>query len=276
MISISQKAGFKVYLKEDGYLEFNEDILFESPEPRFFSKAKNFFKDPNAKINRDLLYLMYRNVRKKDDDELLIKNDIRYDLTVIFPGKIGDEYIKTIGHYHPFKEGTKVSYPEIYEVIYGQAKMIIQKFEKEKKNIVAVYYIEAGSGDKIVIPAQENFFFGHTTINPTSDFLVLANTQERTFQSDYSEYLKKSGASYYLLNIKGQEKLEKNSKYEFAPPIMRLVFKESIPELCLSKSKPLYPSIIENIRQFRQYLTFPEESLKILSIENCCSAAGQY
>ena len=26
---------------------------------------------------------------------------LRYDITVIYPGLIGSEYVKTLGHYHP-------------------------------------------------------------------------------------------------------------------------------------------------------------------------------
>ncbi|MGQ9718463.1 MAG: glucose-6-phosphate isomerase family protein [Nitrososphaerales archaeon] len=36
---------------------------------------------------------------------------MRYDITVLESGKIGQEFVKMIGHYHPFKPGTKVNTP---------------------------------------------------------------------------------------------------------------------------------------------------------------------
>lgn len=267
MIDLSKKVGFEVYLKESGYLEFGKDILSNPPEPRLFSKAKNFFKNPDARITHDLLYLMYRNVRNKNDDRLLMANDLRYDLTVIFPGVIGDEFNKTVGHYHQLKQGTNISYPEIYEVIYGDAKMLIQELDLINNKLRNVYYIDAKAGDKIVIPSEENFVYGHTTINTTKDFLVLANTQDRNFQSDYSKYLNKNGASYYLLNINGLEKFEKNKKYDFAPTPVRLIALESMLELLLSKTNNLYQGVIKNVEKFSQYLTFPEKCLTMISIK---------
>lgn len=269
MINLLEQSGLEIYLKDDGYLEFGENILFNPPEQRLFSEAKSFFRDPNVKVKNDLLYLMYRNVRRKDDDKLLIANDIRYDLTVIFPGALGEEYNKTIGHYHPLKTNTQVSFPEVYEVIYGNAKMIIQELNWRSKQLNNVYFVNAKEGDKIVIPSKENFAYGHTTINATNNFLILANIQERSFKSDYSEYLNKRGASYYLLNIKEGGTFEKNLKYNFALKPIKLTPVENSPELCLSKHNPLYLNLIKNIDTFKRYLTFPENYLTILSIDNC-------
>lgn len=261
MIDLSKQAGIKVFLKEDGFLEFGEDILFQKPEPRLFSAAKSFFANPEANIANDLLYLMYRNVRHKDHDQLLIKNKLRYDLTVIFPGVIGNEYNKTVGHYHPIKKGTNISYPEIYEVLYGNATMILQKYNYLDKKIEAVYWIEAMIGDKIIIPCQENMAFGHTTINTTSDFLILANVQEGDFSSDYLQYLQKAGASYHLLNINNQPVFVKNPKYDTNIDLFKLVIKKNMPD------SPLYLSIIENIETFRRYLTCSEKSFTMLSFD---------
>jgi len=268
MIDLSKQVGFEVYLQDDGYLSFGNDVLFNEPKARLFSQSRDFFRDSKAQIKNDILYLMYRDVRKKNDVKLLIANGLRYDLTVIYPGTIGNEFNKTIGHFHPFKDNTKVSYPEIYEVILGQAVMLLQKYNLLTNSLEAFYYIQANVGDKIIIPCQENIAFGHTTINKTKNFLVLANTQERTFTSDYSKYLNNKGAAYYLINKDEQILFEKNLNYKNHPEIVKLIPRKNLPQLYLSKENPLYLSLIKNIKTFHQYLTFPQKSIKILSIDN--------
>ncbi len=267
MINLSQKSGIKVFLKENGYLEFDKKVLFNSPEPRLFSAVKSFFENSNAFLKSEILYLMYRDVRDQEDDALLNEKNLRYDLTVIFPGLVGNEFYKTIGHYHPFKPGTSVSFPEVYEVIYGQMRMILQELDFKTNKLNKVYYIEAQEGDKVIIPSKENCLYGHTTINISDDFLVLANIQERNFKSDYSKYFEKNGAAYYLLKENQQLKLQKNKNYEIIPSPIFLKPKADLLKSFLNNSQSLYLSLVKNINELSLYLTFPEKCLKILSIE---------
>ncbi len=48
------------------------------------------------------LYYMYRDLAmSRQDRSLLLDNGLRYDITVIPPNRLGGEYVKTAGHYHP-------------------------------------------------------------------------------------------------------------------------------------------------------------------------------
>jgi glucose-6-phosphate isomerase len=49
----------------------------------------------------EVLYAMYRGTGLEKDQWALTTAGLRYDVTVIFPGTIGSEYVKTVGHYHP-------------------------------------------------------------------------------------------------------------------------------------------------------------------------------
>jgi glucose-6-phosphate isomerase len=55
------------------------------------------------------LYYMYRDLHLAEHRLLFREEGIRYDVTVLIPGTLGKEYIKTAGHYHPFKPGTNCS-----------------------------------------------------------------------------------------------------------------------------------------------------------------------
>ena len=54
------------------------------------------------------LYYMFRDIAKEKDREIIEKNNLRYDITIIPPGTLGREYIKTAGHIHPLVPNTIV------------------------------------------------------------------------------------------------------------------------------------------------------------------------
>ncbi|HAA34141.1 MAG TPA: hypothetical protein DCD97_02390, partial [Firmicutes bacterium] len=62
------------------------------------------------------LYFMFRDLHLPEHRALFREKGIRFDITVLVPGTIGKEFVKTAGHYHPFKPGTSFTYPELYEV----------------------------------------------------------------------------------------------------------------------------------------------------------------
>ncbi len=131
------------------------------------------------------MYYMYREVTGK--------NNIRYDITIIPARIIEKEYNKTYGHYHPIAEGD-LTYPEMYQVLLGNAVFILQK--QNRNGSVDVKIISATTGDIVLIPPR----YGHVTINPSNkESLVLANLVSSAFDSNYQEYKKNRGAAYYYL-----------------------------------------------------------------------------
>ena len=97
--------------------------------------------------------------------EKLREQNIRYDITIIPPGMLGREYIKTAGHYHPLVPGGSVTYPELYEVLEGEALYLLQR--QDLGDVVA---INASAGDKVLVPPN----YGHITINGSNKKLKMA------------------------------------------------------------------------------------------------------
>ena len=123
------------------------------------------------------LYYMYRGLEFKDD--------LRYDITTVPSKMLGQEFVKTKGHEHIGKYG------EVYIVLEGQAIYLLQK--RNHDNIEDVYAVEAKKGDVIIIPP----FYGHVTINPSSQELKMANWISKDCKSDYNPYLERQGACYF-------------------------------------------------------------------------------
>ena len=185
--------------------------------------------DPSCECGEPL-YLMYRDLsRTREDGQWLRDQDLRYDVTVIPARTLCGEYVKTKGHHHP-ENGNRVPYPEIYEVLEGEAHYLLQTRSTDDVRLV-----QAGPGDIILIPPG----YGHVTINPGSATLVMANIVSTLFESDYSVYEELRGAAYFELE---GGRLVKNPRYSGAAGIRTLKASEQKGTGSLP-ARPLYDLI---------------------------------
>jgi glucose-6-phosphate isomerase len=175
---------------------------------------------------------MYRDLWMERDREKILENNLRYDITVIPPGTIGRELVKTAGHYHP-ERVPGVSYPEIYEILERKAHFLLQK--KTEKGIEDVILVEAGAGEKAIICPN----YGHITINPGDKPLKMASWVNRSFTSMYGEIQKLGGGAYFEL-VGGE--LIKNPDYGQIPKLRRLK-PTVVPELGIEKGRNMYELI---------------------------------
>lgn len=156
------------------------------------------------------LYYMYRDLYRNEEDREKIKsNQLRYDITIIPAQMIGEEYIKTAGHYHPDVPDQHVSYSEIYQVLDGEGTYLLQKASDKK--IEDVIVVEAKTGDIVIIPPG----YGHITINKSQKDLKMANWVNRNFASMYDPIKKQQGGAYILL----KDGFVPNPKYKNLPSI---------------------------------------------------------
>ncbi len=193
------------------------------------------------------LYYMYRELSLSKNDALVMKeHNLRYDITIIPPRMLGCEFVKTAGHYHPEVPGTAITFPEIYEVLHGEAQYLMQKPEGEK--IKDVILVRVGEGDKVIIPPG----YGHLTVNASNKVLKMANWVVRDFESVYAPIKEKGGGAYFLLN-KG---IVKNTRYSEVPEI-RFLKPSNFKEIGLHKNKEMY-ALVRDINKL-EFLTKPQE-----------------
>lgn len=159
------------------------------------------------------LYYMHRGVFLSGrDKQIMDEIGVRYDITVIPPRTLGVEYVKTAGHYHPNVPGQELTYPEIYEVLEGEAHYLLQKPGSRYEIVEDVVLVEAKAGDKVVIPPN----YGHITINPSNRVLRMSNFVSTRFSSIYDPIKKLGGAAYFEL-VGG--KFVRNERYERVPEL---------------------------------------------------------
>lgn len=193
------------------------------------------------------VYYMYRELSLSKNDALAMKeHGLRYDITVIPPRMLGCEFVKTAGHYHPAVPGTGITYPEIYEVLSGEAHYLMQKSEEDR--IEEVVLIKAGEGEKVIIPPG----YGHITINASKKVLKMANWVAQDFESVYAPIKEKGGGAYFIL----EQGIVKNPRYNDVPEI-RFAEPAVIKEIGIRKGGEIY-GLVKDIKKL-EFLTKPQE-----------------
>lgn len=199
------------------------------------------------RTNNIELYYMYRELSLSKNDALIMKeHGLRYDITVIPPRMLGCEFVKTAGHYHPVVPDTDLTYPEIYEVLSGEAHYLLQKAEGTR--ITDVILVRAGQGDKVIIPPG----YGHLTINASHHVLKMANFVARGFESIYAPIQERGGGAYFILD----RGIVRNPRYGEVPEIRRIE-PTNIREMGFHKNREMYGLVrkIENL----DFLTHPHK-----------------
>jgi glucose-6-phosphate isomerase len=236
-----------VYLMERA-LRFGPNEV--EPDVRKLSDMRDVVQDMDwLKSAPDTdLYYMYRDLAmSRNDRSAMLDHHLRFDITVIPPGRLGAEYVKTAGHYHPCVPGTCVTYPEVYEVLSGKAHYLLQKCEGGK--ITDVVMIEAVAGDHAIIPPG----YGHVTINPSNKELKMSNWVSRDFASEYEPYKKCGGAAYFEL---AGGRLIRNGRCNHIPDV-RYLKPTNVTKAGLHKNKEMY-ALVRDIGKL-EFLNKPQD-----------------
>ena len=165
------------------------------PDIRFLYDMKDVLFDqdwlktaPNFEV-----YYMYRGLSQNGKDkEIMEKNNLRYDITVMGPKMLGSEFPKTLGHEHA-KTDSSLSFPEIYEMLKGRCEFLLQR--RNNNDILEIYVVRAEQGEKIIIPPN----YAHFMLNVFDTEIIMANWSEKNFKSDYQPIKEKRGACYYAI-----------------------------------------------------------------------------
>jgi len=172
------------------------EIELKNPDIRKLKDMEDVLLDKEIvkKNPEQELYYMYRGVDEKDG--------LRYDITIIPPFLMGEEYVKTLGHFHGLDSS------EMYIILEGEGLFLFQK----GKDVVEDFYIVKGrKGDYIVIPKG----YAHVTINASNETLKMANWVNEVSGFDYQSVKDKNGLCYFY-TVNGWIK---NNNYKNIPEI---------------------------------------------------------
>jgi len=246
MINLQKTSGISILYDETNKRLISPALLMKSPNVRTIEQMRNVLIKKEA-LNPKELYYMYRGVCFEKDLLTFQKNKISYDITVIPSAIVGNEFVKTLGHYHQHYN-IQLSYPEVYEVLSGEAVYLMQR--EDLKDIIVC---RAKEGDKVVIPPN----YGHITINASRKDLVMANLVSTAFKSNYEPIVQREGAAYYLINEQGVEKFVKNIRYHGTPRPREIDPDYLKPKNLDLTRDPIYVEFIKNPKIY-EFLSKPD------------------
>jgi glucose-6-phosphate isomerase, archaeal len=232
-------------------VSFGKEVADPLCGTRELDALRPLMLDPTAD-GPEVLYWMYRYLFAKGDrDVVLGKHRLRYDMSCFKPGMLGREYMKTSGHYHPLVFGGGPAYPEVYEIAYGEALFLLQKVSNHEAGpddvvVEDVIAMRATAGDKAIMPPG----YGHVTIITTDEPLVMTNWVSDDFSSFYGSTEKCKGFAYYALKGAGGVEWAVNETYARKLPPLRHAVPCDVPELGLTKGKPMYETCRKNPELF--------------------------
>jgi glucose-6-phosphate isomerase len=220
MIDLEEVSGLAIKVDDTNHLVLKPGVVQTGlSSTRKFSEMFPVLLDQTAKPSADDIYYMNRGICLESDKELLENERLRYDITVMPHMMLGDEYNKTVGHYHAPIPGSTIAHPEMYEVLNGKALFLLQKMDREMKNLVTVLAMEAVKGDKIIYPPN----YGHIIVNIGGETLVVANWVSMDYKALYEPIKEKHGMALYVVPGKQDEPtFVKNDNYKDQPDMRKM------------------------------------------------------
>lgn len=226
------------------------------PSVRLVQDMKDVIVDQGwvEKNRTQPLYYMYRDLAESEKDAEKIKAaDLRYDILESVPVYLSKEYNKTAGHYHSVVKGAGSTYPELYELIKGDAFYLMQKIEGDK--VRDVYAVRVTSGDKVIVPPD----YGHFTVFLSKEPLRMSNWTPNSSLSDYDRIKQKHGAAYYaMVDEKSADCVRwvKNDNYSEVPAL-RFLKPTNYNDFGLDKNINMY-DLVNNLGKL-DYLNNPQK-----------------
>lgn len=251
------RSGLPLFLDETGSIKLGEGLTFDGSSRKFVNQMEGLFEIAEPENPEEAVYDVYRGIRYPADEALFDQYQYRYDITVIFDGKVGSERKKTSGHYHGFTPDRTATYAEVYEVIKGKALYVLQKslnFENlnEEIQLEDVKLAVVNEGETIIIPPN----YGHCSVNIGAGPLIFSNLAYVPCAVHYDQVKRYRGMSFYIHDGGNDEfTIVPNPNYQ-ANLSFELVKVQEAPGYGIKFGVPVYQSFIAAPERF-SYLAEP-------------------
>lgn len=246
-------SGLPLYIDEENHVMALSALLkYDGFSRKAVEKMQGLLANEENLPLDEMFYDVYRGIAFPKDEELLNKDNYRYDITIIMPGQINGECKKTSGHYHGWNPQKTNTYAEVYEVIKGTALYILQKsdnFDAENPADVRVddlIFATVHEGETILIPPN----YGHCSVNIGEGPLVFSNLAYVPCPVHYGPVKHFHGMSFYVMKKDNEIRLEANGRYVDVPAPKFATVKEN-PGLGIKFGVPVYESYMKNPEAFK-------------------------
>ena len=246
MIELDHFAGFPVRLDPPTLtLRFGPAVTTAPVTIRRLGEVRSLLRDPRA-TGPDHLYTIYMDIRVPDRVEALRSHGLGYGAVVYNHGSLGAEALRSQGHVHSAPDATGVAYSEIYEFWHGRGLVYMQ--DRATPDVGDVIVVEAGPGDKVVIPPG----WAHATVNVGDGPMAFGAVYAIEAQLLYEPLRRLQGTAHYVL---ADGTLEPNPRYRSVPEA-RHASPHEIPEHGIGHGRPALagePGLLELVSRPERY-----------------------
>lgn len=212
--------------------QYGKGVFGPRPELRSLDAIRYSLLSPNCD-GPDPVYCIAMDVGREDHCEALRQRMLLFGVVAYESGRLGDEPVRSQGHVHAIAPHCGWSTPELMEIWQGSAIIYLQeKVTDQPGRCVA---IEAGPGDKVVIPPG----WAHCVINGNPGARMMFGAWcDRQYGFDYDGVRAHGGLAWRPLLQNNDMTWQSNLTYSPSRLVRRRA--RAYPELGLSDSLPIY------------------------------------
>ena len=218
-LDLTSQAGFDLCLDtEVPDVTTGSGIRFRR-QARLVADLKQVLYQPPADGVDSTLYWTYTLLDAGEFQPAFESMRLTFGL-VLLPGKtVGEEHVKTHGHYHSTMPGSAIGYPEVYTHYFGELYLYAQRrrYGQTAELDDCVIY-KMVPGQSIMIPPG----YAHILINPSESPALMAGLYSPDAVHEYSPVREMGGAAYYFLVSRGLEQAVPNPRYNSPPPLRQI------------------------------------------------------
>jgi glucose-6-phosphate isomerase len=191
---LTARAGLPVRIRR-GWLSVASDVLVEEDLVRRLGELDAVAAEPVGRRARRREYRMLNGVRHVRDAHL-DGLPLRYELTGMTGRPIGWEAAKTAGHVHVRPPGSRLGYPEIVEVLHGEAGFLVADLAMtpDGPRSSRAWLVRARPGDWVVLPP----ILAHVTVDLGAGPLVFSDVIDRRATGVYAGVREARGFGWYV------------------------------------------------------------------------------
>ncbi len=173
--------------------KYGTDVIGPEPELRTLGSIRACLLDPNCD-GPDPVYAIAMDVARRADREELVNRMLLFGVVTYAAGKLGDEPVRSQGHIHRVSSHSGWSPPELYEIWSGRAVVVMQEHSADEPG--RVYAVEAGPGEKILVPPR----WAHATVSADRHHpLTFGALCDREYGFEYQQLRARKGLAWYAL-----------------------------------------------------------------------------
>jgi glucose-6-phosphate isomerase, archaeal len=219
-LDLSRVAGLPLVFDAEALAVSVGDGLRLDRQARRVGQMQSVLLEPQARPLDEAVYWIGRVYDEGSGQPLLEETRLAFAYVLVPPQRVGREYAKTHGHYHPGMPGSRMSYPEVYTHFHGRLYLLMQRRAGgQAGRLDDCVLIDMQPGQSIMVPPG----YAHVLINPSDRPAVMAGLYSPDFVADYEPIRSQAGAAYYLVDEGGQERSLVNPRYVSAPPLQRMI-----------------------------------------------------